>query len=119
MVFRPRRGIFLRFSNEFLMASGAGDGDFPLSSGDPHHLPAFGAVKIAVVPVLSPANQLQKLPVFLIPLIGVPGQGAPNCPDHQPNSSPYPLAFLLEIHKFSLFRTDKCLKNQINPAENR
>ena len=76
-------GLFLRFPNEFLMAPGAGDGDFALPSRHPHHLTAFGTVKIAVVPILQPTDDLQKFPVFLIPLVGVSGQGAKNRPDHQ------------------------------------
>ena len=66
------------------MAPGTGDGDFSLAPGHPNHLAAFGAVKIAVLPILQPTGELQKLPVFLIALIGVPGQTAPDRPNHQP-----------------------------------
>ena len=74
---------YSRFSDEFFLAPGAGDGDFPLPSGHPHQLAALGAVKVAVVPILQPIDYLQKLPVFLIPLVGASGQGAKNRPDHQ------------------------------------
>ena len=42
----------LSLANELFLAPGAGDGDFPLSSGDAHQLAALGTVKIAVLPVL-------------------------------------------------------------------
>ena len=74
---------YSRFSDEFFLAPGAGDGDFPLPSGHPHQLAALGAVKVAVVPILRPVHQLQKFTVLPIALVGVPGQGAPNRPDHQ------------------------------------
>ena len=77
-------GAILCFTNKFFVAAGAGDGNFSLPPGHPHHLTALGAVKVAVVPVLQPIDYLQKLPVFLIPLVGVPGQGAEDGPDHQP-----------------------------------
>ena len=38
----------LCFLDEFLFASGAGDGDFSLASGDAHQLLAFGAFKRCV-----------------------------------------------------------------------
>ena len=43
----------LCFLDEFLFASGAGDGDFSLASGDAHQLLAFGAFKIPVFPVFD------------------------------------------------------------------
>ena len=46
------RRRFSGFANELFLAPGAGDGDFPLSSGDAHQLAALGTVKIAVLPVL-------------------------------------------------------------------
>ena len=71
------------FPDEFLLAPGTGDGDFALSPGDPDGLPAFGAVKIPVVPVFETVKNQQEFPVFLVTLIGVAGQGPENSPEHQ------------------------------------
>ena len=71
------------FLDELFLAPGAGNGDFALATGDAHHLAALGAVEIAVFPVLQAVEKLQEFPVFLIALVGVPGHGAPNRPDHQ------------------------------------
>ena len=60
----------------------AGNGNLSLAPGNTHHLAAFGAVKIAVVPVLYPAHKLQKFPVLLVTLVGIPGQTAANGPNH-------------------------------------
>ena len=76
-------GLFSCLLHEFFPAAGTGDGDFSLSSGDPDHLAAFWAVEVAVLPVLHTARQLQEFPVFLIPLVGIPGQATENGPDHQ------------------------------------
>ena len=76
------RLVYLRFLYELFPAAGAGDGDFAFAPGDPDHLAALGAVEIAVLPVLHPAENLQELPVFLIAFIGVPGQHPENGPEH-------------------------------------
>ena len=78
-----RGTVVLRFTDKFFLASGAGNGNFALAPGNPHHLAALGAIEVAILPVLDPGNQLQKLPVFQITLIGIPGQTAENSPDHQ------------------------------------
>jgi len=74
--------IFSGFLHEFFPAAGTGNGNLSLSSGYPHHLTALGAVEIPVLPVLDPAHQLQELPVLLIALISIPGQGPENGPEH-------------------------------------
>lgn len=73
----------LCFTDELFFAPGAGDGDFPLAPGDPNHLAAFGAVKVAVLPVFQPVPELHELSVLLVALIGVARQGAPDGQDHQ------------------------------------
>ena len=44
---------------------------------------ALGAVKIAVLPVFQSVKERPKPPVLLIALIGIAGQAAIDCPDHQ------------------------------------
>lgn len=44
---------------------------------------AFGAVKILILTVLQPLKKLKELPVFLIPLVGIPGKYPADGPDHQ------------------------------------
>ena len=73
---------FLCLLYEFFPAPGAGDGDFSFAPGDSHHLAALGAVEVAVLPVFYPVKKLEELPVFLITLIGIPGQAAENRPEH-------------------------------------
>ena len=73
--------ILFGFLNEFFLALGAGDGDFSFALRDPHRLAAAGAVKIAVVPVLEPVQQHQKSAIFLVTLVGVPGEGAEHGPE--------------------------------------
>jgi hypothetical protein len=70
-------------SYEFFLTLGTGDGDLTLASGDSDSLPALGAIKIAVLPVLQPFKELQKLPVLLVSLIGIPGQASEDRPKHQ------------------------------------
>ena len=70
------------FLGEFFPAAGAGDGDLALAPGHPDHLAALGAVEIPVLPVLQTACQLQEFPVFLVALVGVPGQSPENGPEH-------------------------------------
>jgi hypothetical protein len=77
------QGLILRLFYKAFPAPGTGDGDLSLSTGDPDHLAALGAVKIPVLPVFQPVENLQEFPVLLIALIGIPGEGAPNCKDHQ------------------------------------
>ena len=74
---------FLRLLHEFFPAAGAGDGDLALAPGDPDHLAAFGTVEIPVIPVLQPVKDLQKFPVFLVALVGVPGKDPENGQKHQ------------------------------------
>ena len=67
---------FLCLLHEFFFALGAGDADLALSPGNSHLLAAAGAVVVAVLPVGQLLFPQQKPVVFLIPLIGVPGEGA-------------------------------------------
>ena len=73
----------LCFLDEFFLALGAGDSDLALSTGHTHRLPATGAGEIAVLAVLNTIQQHQKFPIFLIALIGLPGEATKNCPEHQ------------------------------------
>ena len=77
-----RTGDMLRLADELFPAPGAGDGNFPLAPGHAHQLVALGTVEITVVPIFQPSHDLQEFPVFLIALIGVPGEGPENGPDH-------------------------------------
>ena len=70
-------------SDELLPAFGAGDGDLSLPPGNPDGLMALGTVEIAVVPVLQTVENQKKLPVLLIPLVGIPGKRPINGPEHQ------------------------------------
>lgn len=81
---KEKRGDILCFADKFLSAFGAGNGDFAFTLGNPHLLAAFGAGKIAMVTVFRATQQIQKAPVFPIPPIGLPGEGAIQCPDHTP-----------------------------------
>ena len=76
-------GNVLSFADKFFTALGAGDGDLTLTPGDTDILPALGAIKIPVLPVLEPIQQHQKPAVFPIPLIGIPGEAAENRPDQK------------------------------------
>ena len=73
----------LGFLNKFFLAFGAGDGDFSLSPGDTHRLAAAGTVEILMFPVFQPVQPSQIPLIFLIPLIGVPGEHSKNGKDHQ------------------------------------
>lgn len=73
----------LSFFDKFFTALRAGDGYFPLASGNPDLLTAPGAVIIAVFPVLQLLEHGQILAVFQIALIGVVGQGPKNSPAHK------------------------------------
>ena len=75
--------VVLRFTNEFLPALGAGDGDLAFTPGHTNHLTALGAVVVPVLAVFQPVEELEELPVLLIPGIGIPGQTAVDGPDHQ------------------------------------
>ena len=70
-------------SDELLPAFGASDGDLSLPPGNPDGLMALGTVEIAVVPVLQTVENQKKLPVLLIPLVGIPGKCPINGPEHQ------------------------------------
>ena len=78
----PCRLILCSFL-EFFLTFGAGDENFALASGYAHQLTALGAVIIPMLSVLDPIPKHQKPTVFPIPLIGIPGKGAENCPNHQ------------------------------------
>ena len=74
----------LGLTNKFFTAFWAGDGDLALSPGNTHRLSAPGAVEISVVFVLDFLQKLEIFPVFLVPLVGIPGKTAEKCPEHQP-----------------------------------
>ena len=74
---------FLSFLHEALFALGAGNGDPALSPGNPDNLTAFGAIVIAVIPVLQAVKKLEEFPVFLITLVGIAGEAAVQRPEHQ------------------------------------
>ena len=74
---------FSGFPDKFLPALGTGNGDLALATGYPDPLAALGAVKVAVVTVLQRIEQLHEFPVFLIPAVGIAGEGAENGPEHQ------------------------------------
>ena len=75
--------IQLGFLDKLFSALGAGDGDFAFSFGDPDRLAAAGAVEITVLPVLDSVQQHQKFPVFLVALIGIPGEAPEYGPEHE------------------------------------
>lgn len=74
---------FSGFLYKSLSTLWTGDGYFPLPSWDTDGLSAFGAVKVPVLPVFDTVNKHQIFAIFLIPLVGVSGQGAAYCPDHK------------------------------------
>ena len=80
---RRRKPPLLGFLDKLFLALRAGNGDLAFASGNPYHLTASGAIEIAVLPILDPVHQLQIFPVFLIALVGVPGEAAKNGPEHQ------------------------------------
>ena len=69
-------------ADELLLAPGAGDGDFALAPGDPDGLAAAGAEKITVLAILHPIQHQAEASVLLIALIDIPGEAAPNRPNH-------------------------------------
>ena len=75
--------MFLSFPDKLFPALGAGDGNLALAPGHPNHLTALGTVIVAVLAIFQPVKKLEKFPVFLIPGIGIAGQGPANGPDHQ------------------------------------
>ena len=78
-----RQTVLLGFANKFFPALGAGDGNFSLMAGNTHRLMTPGAVEMPMLFILQPFQKPQILPVFLVALVGVPGQAAENGPDHQ------------------------------------
>ena len=68
---------------ELFLTFRAGNADLSFSSGDADLLMTSGAVKIAVFPVTDSLEKHQILPVFLIALVGVPGQATKDCPTHK------------------------------------
>ena len=79
-----RQQVILCLFDKFLLALGTGDGDFSLSPGDPHRLPAAGAIKVLMLPVLQPLQEAEVGPVFFVALVGVPGEHAQDRPDKKP-----------------------------------
>jgi hypothetical protein len=77
------RLLLLSFADEFFPALGAGNGDLALAPGHTHHLPALGAVVVTVLAIPQAVKELEELPVLLIPLVHIPGEGTGNGPDHQ------------------------------------
>ena len=77
------RGEILGFPHELFLASGAGDGDFSFAPGDTDGLAALGTVEVAVVPVLQTVEKQEEGPVLLVALVGIPGEGPEDGPDHQ------------------------------------
>ena len=73
----------LCFLNEFFFTLGAGDGNFAFSPGNTNLLAATGAVIIPMLPIPNPLKKLQKLPVFLVSLVGLPGEAAVQRPHQQ------------------------------------
>ena len=74
---------FLGFLDELFFALGAGDGDLTLALGHTYRLAAAGTIKIPVLPVLDSLQEGQILPIFLVTLVGVPGEAAEDGPEHQ------------------------------------
>lgn len=70
------------FLDELFFASGAGDGDFALTSGDANQLLAFGAFVVPVFSVFDAVQELQKAAVFLIAPVRVFGQHPVKHQDH-------------------------------------
>ena len=86
LIQKPQGGValrfFLAFPNKSLPAFGAGDGDLALAPGDSDGLPAPRTVKIAVLTILESVYEHEKPTIFPITLVGVPGEGAEDGPDH-------------------------------------
>lgn len=78
---RPRSvsGLF----DEPFLAPGTGDGNFAFSPGNTDGLAAFGTGVVPILPILQTVENHKKLPVFLIPLVGIFGQAPENGPEHQ------------------------------------
>ena len=74
---------FLGFLNELFFALGAGDSDLALTLGYTHRLAALGTIEIAMFPVFQPFHKAKILPIFLVALVGVPGEAAEDGPEHQ------------------------------------
>ena len=73
--------FFSGLFDELFPAFGAGNGDLALSPGNPDGLMAFWAVEIPVLLVPVPIQADQKLPVFLVTLVMVPGEAPEQGPD--------------------------------------
>ena len=69
--------------NKFFLALGTGDGNLTFSFGYPHLLMAAGAIVVTVILILQLLEEQQELPVFIIPLVNIPGQSAANSQDHE------------------------------------
>lgn len=75
--------VLLSFLDEALPAFGAGNGNLAFAPGNTHHLMAFGTIVIAMLPIFQTVEKLQEFAVFLIALIGIPGETTVQCPEHQ------------------------------------
>ena len=70
-------------ADELFPAAGTGDGDLALTPGNPDSLAALRAIEIAMLPVLDPVDERQEFPVFLVSLVGLPGEAAVQRPHQQ------------------------------------
>ncbi len=74
--------VKLEDAGKVLNALGGLLGNLALAPGNAHNLTALGTGEVAVPAVTNPVAQGQESAVFLIPLVGIAGQAAENCPDH-------------------------------------
>ena len=65
------------------MAFGAADGNLALSPGDTDSLLTSGTAEIPMLPILDPLKKIQEFAVFLVALVGIPGQSAENGNAHK------------------------------------
>ena len=70
------------FFDKPLLAPGAGNGKFALTAGNADGLLALRAGEVAMLPILDPLQEDQKFPVFLVTLVGIPGKGTEEGPEH-------------------------------------
>lgn len=74
---------FSSLLNKLLFAPRTSDGNFSFAPGHANLLMAAGTVVISVLPILQLFQALQKFPILLIPLIGIPGQHTEDRPAHK------------------------------------
>ena len=65
------------------MALGTADGNFAFSPGDTDSLLAPGAAEIPMLPVFELLEKIKEFAVFLVALVGIPGQAAENGDAHK------------------------------------